>query len=370
MERLYKKENLTFDEIIVLIQNDYDPDKKLLLLLLKEIAEKPYNIYQFFLFYNITEKYATKYDLSSTTKYLDYAFKINNYDIIKLFINNKAKVNENNLFIALKQYILYDINFLNLMFNNLSDFSVNSKYSFLFYYIENKSYDTFIFISACLTGNKRLIDKMIQKGVKEFNCGFLCACYSGKKEIIEYMLDLGAYKDNFDRRVNYGLSFACFGGHKELIEYFIQKGANNWNYGLNGACRGGNKEIVVYMVSKGVCNWNEALGYACINGNKDIIDYIISKGVDEWDGGLYGACRSGNKQIIDYMISKGGKISNLNRYDIVKFCSKDIVEYLVDKGLKLTTKQLEQNLENCKYLFLLDLLVKRSADIDIQIINI
>ena len=46
------------------------------------------------------------------------------------------------------------------------------------------------------------------------------------------------------------LDAACYSGNKEVLEFVLQRGCTKWNVGLTGAMQGNQMEIVELMVSK------------------------------------------------------------------------------------------------------------------------
>ncbi|MEM3858316.1 MAG: ankyrin repeat domain-containing protein [Candidatus Micrarchaeaceae archaeon] len=352
MENLYIKESLTFYEIIFLLNHEYDPDKKLVLQLLKLITQKIYNLNQQFLVNDIIAKKINNYNIQNNEQYLEYAFKIRLHELIELFINNRAKVSDYSLSEALKYYYFDDVNYLNLMLKyKLVDIE-NKKYKFIKEITENKKLSDNSIIGiftincndiiehliqkyknwnwclsyACESGNKKYIEHAIQNGANDYNLGLKHACKGGYMDVIEYLISKGA------NDYNLGLFGACQGGHLNVVEFMIYKGANNWDLGLEGACQGGHRELVEFMISKGAKNWNWGLKYACESGNKDIINLLISKGANCWNLGLYGASLGGHKDIIDFMISKGATYVNWGLEGACQGGHRELVEFMISKG--------------------------------------
>lgn len=76
-----------------------------------------------------------------------------------------------------------------------------------------------------------------------------------------------------------GFSKACYSGNKELVEFLIEKGANNWNDGLDNSCLSGrNIEIVKMMIEQGSFSFDFSLVCATESGNKEIIDILVENG--------------------------------------------------------------------------------------------
>ncbi|MEM3858480.1 MAG: hypothetical protein QW478_03630, partial [Candidatus Micrarchaeaceae archaeon] len=205
MEFLYKKENLSFDEIIILLNYNYDPDKKLILQLLKLVHKKFYNLNQHFLIYDVITKNIKNYDIQNNEKYLEFAFKNKLIDVIELLIINRAKVNNYSLAQAIKCYLFDNTNYLQLMLDYKLIDEKDKRYKEL---IENK-------------------DKIIEKDKISLLCELNC------KGIIKFML-----KEK-KKEPNDFFYFANKYGNKKLVDFLIYKGANYWNLGLRGACEGG-----------------------------------------------------------------------------------------------------------------------------------
>ena len=390
MDKIYKKENLSFDEIVVLMENNYDPDKKLMLLLLKDIANKPYNIYKSFLFYDLITKNIDKYDLTKNSEYLDLAFKLNIYELIELFIKNKAKVSEYSLVETLKCCFLYNINF-DISTCDFPSCKLNDNYSSFFYWAENKTDLNAIFLGACLIANKPLIDLTISKGCNDWNTALTCACYSGNKEIVDFIISKGG------RNYNLGLEAACRGGHRELVDYMISIGAYEFENGLYNACRGGHRELVDYLSKKtndcvraleGACrgghrelvdhliskysytvfyrcnkqHWNWWLKDACTSGNMELIIFIesliktrINENGCNYDEALEGAYKGGNIEVIKYILSKGANI-NKNIKVISEYGHRHLIDYLESKNVKYEEK--DKCIKNYKFRVLFELTIK------------
>ena len=90
---LYQKENLTFDEILVMLNNNYDPDKKLLLKLMEYFANKKHKLYEYVTFCNLLPKIIDNYDdIKINESYLNYACQYKNIEIIELLLFKNAKL--------------------------------------------------------------------------------------------------------------------------------------------------------------------------------------------------------------------------------------------------------------------------------------
>jgi serine/threonine protein kinase len=62
----------------------------------------------------------------------------------------------------------------------------------------------------------------------------------------------------------YSLTHACKSGNKQIIDKMIEGGDTRWDDGLEGACIGGKKEILFMMVRNGAKDWSRALYGACL----------------------------------------------------------------------------------------------------------
>ncbi|MEM3858287.1 MAG: primase-like DNA-binding domain-containing protein [Candidatus Micrarchaeaceae archaeon] len=115
-------ENLSINEIVYLMENNNDTDKKLLLELLRILCEKTYISEDRNLILNVITKNIEKYDLKSDERYLDYAFKTKIYELIELFIIKGAKISDYSLLEAIKYYILYDDENIHLLLSNNKEY--------------------------------------------------------------------------------------------------------------------------------------------------------------------------------------------------------------------------------------------------------
>ncbi len=165
--------------------------------------------------------------------------------------------------------------------------------------------------NACLNNNKDLALKLMNTK-KDYDCL--------RREL------LGAQQSLI-------LSGACIGGNKEIVEKIIEKGCKNFNWGLQSACRGGHKEIVLLMIQKGANCFDIGLREACFNGHIEIVKLMIEKGADNLDAGLNMTCLGGKenkyKEIILLLLEKGAKIDNY------KDITQEDLKYLKQKGVLL-----------------------------------
>lgn len=83
---------------------------------------------------------------------------------------------------------------------------------------------------------------------------------------------------------------ACASGNKDLINLVIDKHNIDYQLGFAGACRAGHYNIAELMIKKGANDWNECLREACMYGRPIIVQLAISKGANDWNEGLYSAC--------------------------------------------------------------------------------
>ena len=212
--------------------------------------------------------------------------------------------------------------------------------------------------AACISGNREIIDIIIQRGENEklntilpnkgraWDSGLRGACCKGSVEIVKLMIDMGATRfesglyiaseyNNMQiielildkiKEHNNTLSYfnailmgACQGGHPDLIEYAISKGADKMNHGLSEACHNGNINIIELLIKNGANNWNYGLDSACMSGNREAIDLMIEKGATHFNNGLINACCFGHLEIAEYMIDKGANAWNSALEDICEF---------------------------------------------------
>ncbi|MEM3858286.1 MAG: ankyrin repeat domain-containing protein [Candidatus Micrarchaeaceae archaeon] len=349
MENIYNKQNLTFKDIIFLLDNNYDPDKKLLLTLLKTFYNGIYRLNEHELLFIVINKNINKYNITLNEQYLEYAFKIKNYHIIKLFIENQAKVNNFCLLEALKCFIFDNGDFLHLIVkNNLIDFNIYPQYRFILDIINDKSNIKKRISDICFLGDKKLcmylikqdinVDKKLKiacrindksvienLGSKNWDYGLYGACEGGHMDLIDYMVKKGA------KNFNWALFYACKNGSINVINKILKCGANNWNLGLKGACKNGNIDLMNYIKNFGV-NINFGLECACKYGNKNVIDYFIKLGAKNLDNGLYVACKKGYRDIVEYLVNLGAKNWNMGLYGACKGGHKELIELMIKNG--------------------------------------
>ena len=83
---------------------------------------------------------------------------------------------------------------------------------------------------------------------------------------------------NKGAKIKNAMAYASESGNKELVEYLIEKGANNWEESIYNACKSNNKEIIELLFSYGRCDVNKALELASYKGSIEFADFFISKG--------------------------------------------------------------------------------------------
>ncbi|MEM3858288.1 MAG: ankyrin repeat domain-containing protein [Candidatus Micrarchaeaceae archaeon] len=287
---------LTFDDIVISMDNYNNPNKILLIKLLKTFNKKYYTLNKQKLLYNSILNHIDKYDLKSDERYLDYAFKTKIYEIIELFINNNAKISDYSISQILKCYILYEDN---LIFHDKIQSVIKSinKYKFILDLLVDKTKLKFKFRNLCSIGCKKLIK-------------------------YTYYVDIN--------ELNWGLYEACKNGHYETVTFLIHEGANNFSLAFQGACESGQKEIVDLILQKNVNDLNKGLTIASENGNIDIVKLLLQNNVNNLDDALFKACKSGNLEVVKLLIQNGAiKISiaidiakNNNHNNIVDFLNK------------------------------------------------
>ena len=105
-------------------------------------------------------------------------------------------------------------------------------------------------INAIESRNQTTIQKVLKEGKKKWDPNtdwdeiLYYSIKMGEKKLIEKIISLGA------RDYNMALSSACEIGDFDLVKFFILKGANDWNNALFSSCESGNLELTKYFVSK------------------------------------------------------------------------------------------------------------------------
>lgn len=84
----------TIDNFIILVENNYDPDKKLLYQILKFLNDNIVTRVQINIFYDLITTLLLQKNYSDKTKYFEIAVKTRLLDIIDLLIKNKININE------------------------------------------------------------------------------------------------------------------------------------------------------------------------------------------------------------------------------------------------------------------------------------
>ncbi|MEM3858768.1 MAG: hypothetical protein QW478_05105 [Candidatus Micrarchaeaceae archaeon] len=84
----------TIDNFIILVENNYDPDKKLLYQILKFLNDNIVTRVQINIFYDLITTLLLQKNYSDKTKYFEIAVKTRLLDIIELLIKNKININE------------------------------------------------------------------------------------------------------------------------------------------------------------------------------------------------------------------------------------------------------------------------------------
>ena len=208
---------------------------------------------------------------------------------------------------------------INIIIENIMHNCINKKQKLI--YLNNGLY------GACLTGNMKFAELVIEKGAYGWDAGLRGACKGNNKKFAEWMIDKGA------NIWPVALSEACKSGHKDIVEWLInEKGVNSWEWGLEGACEGGYKEIAEWMINKGATNWNFALSGACRNGNKELVEWVIQKGANDWNWGLRAACARGHKEIVILMIEKGSNDWKGGLREACFWCHPELVKLMIEKG--------------------------------------
>lgn len=80
-----------------------------------------------------------------------------------------------------------------------------------------------------------------------------------------------------DKDPNKLLVVAGQSGDKRIVDFLIQQGANDFDEGLIGAVKGNNKVLFDYFISKGASIWNTAFIVAIENNNKTAIEILYPK---------------------------------------------------------------------------------------------
>jgi ankyrin repeat protein len=187
-----------------------------------------------------------------------------------------------------------------------------------------------IFFGACHGGNTYIIMMMIERGVHNFQNGFIEAIKYDKIEVVQLMIYYGV--TNFSGGINlaseYGhleivrlmihwiyrrkidihtkliyiksaLTQAASRGHLNIIRYLIEDvGADNYKTVLLRASFSGHIDIVEYIVTKPISEFvdaiNEAMGLAAEQGHIEIIKLLTQKGANDWGNAIGRAIWSGH----------------------------------------------------------------------------
>jgi hypothetical protein len=78
----------------------------------------------------------------------------------------------------------------------------------------------------------------------------------------------------------WGLDQACLYGNMRTIQHVIDNGASDWNRGLISACAGGHPEVVALMLKKGAYNLRSALEAAVMCNHVKVAALLIKHGAD------------------------------------------------------------------------------------------
>lgn len=181
------------------------------------------------------------------------------------------------------------------------------------------------FEGACLAGNKKIIDLLIERKVtrNEWDEGMCHASRGGCMDVVVYMVLKGA------TNWNGGMMHACDGGHLDIVKFMILQGANDWNTSLFWASRKGHLEIVKFMLLQGATNFDDCLNCACLCGDIDFVKTVVEKGATNWDEGLIQACKGGHVILVKLMLHHGA--TNLNE-GLKNTSNKDICIFLINNG--------------------------------------
>src|SRR5579883_2523294 len=114
LKDLYEKLD-NIDNFIILVENNYDPDKKLLYKLLSFLAYKSLiKKEEIIIAYDIVNKLLLSNTYDKNLRYLSLAMQIKNYDIVELLVKHNVKL----FFDEIKNITTLDL-FFNNNYNNI-----------------------------------------------------------------------------------------------------------------------------------------------------------------------------------------------------------------------------------------------------------
>lgn len=281
-------------------------------------------------YYLLTLHYDSKY---FPNKVLEKATEKGHVDIIKLFLDNKAKLQGSRAIkIAAKNNNIEILNLLmpekyvDLQNDALEGAAEGGHEELIEKLINDGAGRSFRYMTRALTGaikgrHLELVNKFGK--VSDWNEALVAAAFVGDMDLINMALRHAA--DNLPAALN----GAAEGGHMNLVTYFIDFINSSVQYTQIGnaiknalmyAALGGHKEIVDYLLNmtseeKGLMvpvdyhynyNLNSALSNAALGGHKELFDYLISKGATNFKSSFFNAVLSGYRELAEYIAALGG----------------------------------------------------------------
>jgi len=293
-----------------------------------------------------------KFDTMGRTP-LMFASSYDNEGIVKLLLNkNKGdNINQQNrhgdtaLIFACENKNNYDT--VKLLLDNRAEINIKNKYG-----------QTALDI-ACENNFKNIVELLLEKGaeinIKNTNSEtpLWIACEKGHEEIVELLLEKGAEINIKNKDDDTPLWIACKKGYQKIVELLLEKGADINNINKIGytplwiACEKGHEKIVELLLNKDAKINNKDLSIACEKGYEKIVELLLEKGSDininiekkNGDTLLMTACEKGYEKIVELLLEKGANINNINTDKQTALMltkgNDKILNQLLDKGCKV-----------------------------------
>lgn len=247
-------ENLdSMDKFIILVENNYNPDKKLLYKLL-EYLDKKFLISneEFIVSCDLIKKLLTNKDYDENLTYFNLALKIKNYNIVELLIKHNVK-----FYIGELMVLINDKNILKLILNNNYCNVINNIHNST----DRSSTD---FISLMIKDNE-IYKLMLDKGYRDIIKNNYC-----KHENIQRIKNLSddlkiiilqEFKDELPEDL---ISYIITNGRYERL-YSEQKWRWNWNIKF--------AEFIIFNLKPKLTKCNICANVFNIDYTIDLFDY-------------------------------------------------------------------------------------------------
>lgn len=123
-------------------------------------------------------------------------------------------------------------------------------------------------MEACYGGNIEIVKTIIANGCPDFKSCLFASVLGGSAEIIYYIY-------NYDQDLDGGLLAACVRGNIKLIDALLNIGAKLTQIHLYQACLSGHINVVKMLIDLG-CEVNSvAAKYACMNNDIEMVKLIL-----------------------------------------------------------------------------------------------